>query len=121
MINLSAHYGEDEGTVATTDPVERQAVIKRVDAGELSVRAAAFELDLSPLKVRKLLDSHRAGIPDPTVVRMRMEEGLADPATRPSTRSDKVRSNPSSATSRRIAATDGSCGAVSLQSTVNGA
>ena len=80
MINLSAHYGEDEGTVATTDTVERQAVIKRVDAGELSVRAAAFELDLSPLRVRKLLDSHRAGIPDPTVVRMRMEERLADPA-----------------------------------------
>ena len=82
MINLSAHYIEDEGTVAVTDPAKRQAVIERVDAGKLSIRAAAFELDLSPLKVRKLLDSHRTGIPDPTVVRLRMEKKMADPTNR---------------------------------------
>jgi hypothetical protein len=76
---LAAHYVEDDGTVAVTDPVERQTVIEKVDAGDLSVRAAAYELDLSPLKVRKLLAAHRSGIPDPTLVRQHMEAKLADP------------------------------------------
>jgi transposase len=79
MVNLAAHYVEDEGTVAITDPAQRQAVVDRIDAGELSVRAAAYELDLSPLKVRKLLAAHRNSLPDPTLVRQRMEEKLVDP------------------------------------------
>ncbi len=79
MVDLAAHYVEDEGTVAITDPDQRQAVLDRVDAGDLSVRAAAYELDLSPLKVRKLLAAHRSGLLDPTLVRKRMEEKLVDP------------------------------------------
>ncbi len=79
MIDLATHYVEDEGTVAITDPEQLQAVIEKVDAGELSVRAAAYELDLSPLKVRKLLAAHRSGLPDPALVRQRMEEKLVDP------------------------------------------
>ena len=80
MVDLAAHYVEDEGTVAVIDPTQRQAVIEKVDAGELSVRAAAYELDLSPLKVRKLLAAHRSGLPDPTLVRQQMEAKLTDPA-----------------------------------------
>jgi len=79
MIDLATHYVEDEGTVAITDPEQLQAVIEKVDAGELSVRAAAYELDLSPLKVRKLLAAHRSGLLDPTLVRQCMEEKLVDP------------------------------------------
>jgi hypothetical protein len=82
MIDLAAHYVEDEGSVAVTDPIARQAVIEKIDAGALSVRTAAYELDLSPLKVRKLLAAHRSGLPDPTVVRQQMEAKLADPENR---------------------------------------
>jgi len=80
MVDLAAHYAEDEGTVAVIDPVQRQAVIEKVDAGELSARAAAYKLDLSPLKVRKLVAAHRSGLPDPTLVRQQMEAKLAYPA-----------------------------------------
>jgi len=79
MTDLVAHYHEDDGTTAVTDPEERQAVIERLDRGELSARAAAYELSLSPLKVRKLLEAHRTGRPDPTIVREQMEHKLADP------------------------------------------
>ena len=78
FVDMAKHYTLDkEGVVASLE--QRQAVIERVDAGEMSVRAAAREVGLSGLKIRKLLDSHRAGIPDPTLVRHNMEEKLADP------------------------------------------
>jgi len=79
MTDLVAHYHEDDGTTAVSDPEVRQAVIERLDRGELSARAAAYELSLSPLKVRKLLEAHRTGRPDPTVVRELMERKLAAP------------------------------------------
>lgn len=80
LVDLVAHYQENEGTIAVSSPEERQAVIERVARGELSNRAAAFELGLSPLKVRKLVAQHRSGLPDPAFVRDAMERKLADPA-----------------------------------------
>ena len=79
IIDLVAHYHEDEGTTAVTSREEREAVIERVDRGELSFRAAARELSLSPLKIRKLLAHYRSGLPDPAFVREAMEEKLSDP------------------------------------------
>ena len=78
FVTMAKHYTSDkEGVVAS--PEQRQAVIEKVDAGELSLRAAAREVGLSDLKIRQLLERHRVGLPDPTLVRHRMEEKLADP------------------------------------------
>jgi transposase len=62
-----------------TDPrmVERQAVIKRLDRGEISVRAAAQELGLTPMWVRDLLATRRGKRPDNMGVRTAMDEKLA--------------------------------------------
>jgi len=78
FVTMAKHYTSDkEGVVAS--PEQRQAVIERVDAGELSLRAAAREVGLSDLKIRQLVERHRAGLPDPALVRHQMEEKLADP------------------------------------------
>jgi len=80
LVELVAHYAVEREGVTVSEPQQRRSVIERVDAGELSTRAAARQLGLSHTKVRQLLGGHRAGIPDPTLVRQRMEETLADPA-----------------------------------------
>jgi transposase len=69
-------------TGGITDPddprlTQRRQVIERLDAGNVTVTAAAAEIGVSTTTVRKLLRNHRAGRPDPIEVRQAMIERLA--------------------------------------------
>ena len=119
--DLVTHYQQDEGTTAVSDPLQRQAVVERVVRGELSYRAAAHELNLAPLKVRQLATQHRAGLPDPTLVREHMAQRLSDPANQALTPSVRPRSSRSSATPRAIEASDVSADGEGPPRTANGA
>jgi hypothetical protein len=68
-------------TNGVTDPDDprvaaRQALLVRVDAGELTLREAAVEMGVSDTWARALRDDRRRGAPDPAVVRKRMLERL---------------------------------------------
>ncbi len=69
-------------TTGITDPDDprrrqREAVIQRVDSGEISVRHAAEEMGVSHTWVRRLLKDHRRGVADPAQLRIEMQERLA--------------------------------------------
>lgn len=69
-------------TTGITDPndprrKERQKVIERVEAGELTITQAAKEMGVSHTWARKLLKDHRRGVPDPAQLRIEMEQRLA--------------------------------------------
>ena len=72
-------------TGGITDPrdpriARRREVIERLDRGEIHVKTAATELEVSTTTVRKLLTHHRSGRPDPVQVRQAMVEQLATEA-----------------------------------------
>lgn len=69
-------------TQGITDPddpriTERNAVLDRLDAGELTVRQAAAEMGVSETWARKLRDDRRAGTADPARLRKAMLDRLA--------------------------------------------
>ena len=69
-------------THGITDPddpriAERNAVLDRLDAGELTLRQAATEMGVSETWARKLRDDRRAGGADPARLRKAMLERLA--------------------------------------------
>ncbi len=68
-------------TQGLTDPAdpriaERNAVIERLDRGDLTVGAAAEEMGVSTTWARKLLRDHRSGRPDPAQLRNAMLKRL---------------------------------------------
>ena len=68
-------------TSGITDPddprrKQRQAVIERVEAGELTITKAAEEMGVSHTWARKLVADHHRGVPDPAQLRDEMEERL---------------------------------------------
>lgn len=72
-------------TSGITDPEDprrkqRQAVIERVEAGELTITQAAEEMGVSHTWARKLVADHRRGVPDPAQLRVEMEERLGSEA-----------------------------------------
>jgi hypothetical protein len=81
------------GIADPNDPrlAERRSLVERVDAGELSVAEGARLMGVSQTWARKLLADHRAGIPDPAILRKEMlaklstEEGKAAYAKRKTT------------------------------------
>ena len=69
-------------TAGITDPAdpriaERNAVVARLDRGEITVREAANQMGVSTTWARKLLRDHRSGRPDPAQLRNAMLERLA--------------------------------------------
>jgi transposase len=69
-------------TQGITDPddpriAERNAVLERLDAGELTLRQAATEMGVSDTWARKLRDERRVGGADPARLRKTMLERLA--------------------------------------------
>lgn len=69
-------------TSGITDPddprrKQRQAVIERVEAGELTLTQAAEQMGVSHTWVRKLVKDHRRGVADPAQLRIEMEQRLA--------------------------------------------
>lgn len=69
-------------TQGITDPDDprigaRQKVIDRLEAGELTLRAAAAEMGVSETWARKLRDDRRSGTPDPARLRKAMLERLS--------------------------------------------
>lgn len=69
-------------TTGITDPDDhrrrqRDAVIERFEAGELTITQAAKEMGVSPTWARKLVNDRRRGVPDPAKLRVEMEERLA--------------------------------------------
>ena len=69
-------------TGGITDPndprlAHRRHVIERLDGGEITLTAAAAEMEMSTTTARKLLGNHRSGRPDPVEVRQAMVERLA--------------------------------------------
>lgn len=81
------------GIIDPDDPrlAERRSIVVALDAGELSVAEAAGRMGVSQTWARKLLSDHRAGIPDPAILRKEMlarlatEEGKAAYAKRKTT------------------------------------
>jgi transposase len=69
-----------KGITDLNDPrqLERQAVVERVDRGELTLRAAGRELGLTGVRMRQLLDTHRGVRPDHVGVRVAMDTRLAE-------------------------------------------
>ncbi|MEX2374856.1 MAG: IS1182 family transposase [Dehalococcoidia bacterium] len=67
------------GIIDPTDPrrKQREAVIERVEAGELTITQAARAMGVSPTWARKLVNDHRRGVPDPARLRAEMEDRLA--------------------------------------------
>jgi hypothetical protein len=68
-------------TSGITDPndprrKERQGVIKRAEAGELTITQAAREMGVTPTWARRLVNDHRRGVPDPAQLRVEMNERL---------------------------------------------
>jgi len=76
---LVAPMPATSGIIDPTDPrrKQREAVIERVDAGELTITQAAKEMGVSHTWARKLVNDHRRGVPDPARLRAEMEERLA--------------------------------------------
>ncbi|HEX6300950.1 MAG TPA: IS1182 family transposase [Acidimicrobiia bacterium] len=70
------------GITDSDDPRRRQRekVIERVDAGELTITQAAKEMGVSHTWARKLVNDRRRGVPDPAELRVEMEERLASEA-----------------------------------------
>jgi hypothetical protein len=69
-------------TGCITDPGDprlalRRHVIERLDQGEITIKTAAAEMEMSTATARKLLRHHRAGRPDPVEVRRTMVGRLA--------------------------------------------
>lgn len=69
-------------TSGITDPNDprrrqRQKVIERVEAGELTITQAAKEMGVSHTWARKLVKDHRRGVADPSQLRIEMEKRLA--------------------------------------------
>ena len=69
-------------TGGITDPndprfARRRHVIERLDQGEITLKTAAAEMEMSTTTARKLLRHHRSGRPDPVEVRRAMTERLA--------------------------------------------
>lgn len=69
-------------TTGITDPddprlAERRSIVVALDAGELSVAEAAARMGVSQTWARKLLSDHRAGVPDPAILRKEMLAKLA--------------------------------------------
>jgi hypothetical protein len=68
-------------TRGITDPndpriARRREIIQRLDRAQITVKAAAAELEVSTTTVRKLLAQHRSGRPDPVEVRQIMVQRL---------------------------------------------
>jgi transposase len=76
---LIAPIPATNGITDVHDPrlVERQAILDRLHAGELTIRQAAEEMGVSQTWARELLRALRANDPDPAQVRSSMEERLA--------------------------------------------
>jgi transposase len=55
---------------------QRQKVIERVEAGELTITQSAKEMGVSHTWARRLVADHRRGVPDPAQLRVEMEERL---------------------------------------------
>ena len=69
-------------TGGVTDPddpriARRIGVIERLDRAEITVKVAATEMGVSTTTVRKWLNDHRSGRPDPVAVRHAMGQRLA--------------------------------------------
>lgn len=69
-------------TSGITDPddprrKQREKVIERVEAGDLTITQAAKEMGVTPTWARKLVNDHRRGVPDPAQLRIEMNERLA--------------------------------------------
>jgi len=82
VVDIDVLVAPMPATSGITDPddprrKQRQAVIQRVKAGEITVRKAAEEMGVSATWVRKLLSDHRRGIAEPAQLRIEMEERLA--------------------------------------------
>jgi len=69
---LTPHAGEPEPQVWIP-------IIERVDAGEISKRAAADELDVSSSRINTMLAHVRGEATDPTIAREAMDARLAEP------------------------------------------
>jgi transposase len=76
---LVAPVPAPSGTTDPDDPrrKERQKVIERFEAGELTITQAAKEMGVSPTWARKLVNDQRRGVPDPAQLRVEMEQRLA--------------------------------------------
>lgn len=66
------------GITDSDDPrrKQREKVIERVEAGELTITQAAKEMGVSHTWARKLVNDRRRGVPDPAQLRVEMEERL---------------------------------------------
>jgi len=76
---LIATLAPSSGVIDPADPriPERQAVIERLDRGELTKKAAGDELGISESRAGDLLKVHRGLLPDHRAVRVAMDEKLA--------------------------------------------
>lgn len=76
---LIATLAPSSGVIDPTDPriPERQAVIERLDRGELTNKAAGDELGISATRAGNLLKIRRGLLPDHMAVRVAMDEKLA--------------------------------------------
>ncbi len=55
---------------------QRQKVIEQVETGALTITQAAKQMGVSHTWVRKLVNDHRRGVPDPARLRVEMEQRL---------------------------------------------
>jgi len=79
---LIAPMPATQGITDRNDPriAQRQAVIARLDTGQLTVRQAAEQMGVSETWARKLLRDHRSGFADPAQLREEMKKRLGTEA-----------------------------------------
>lgn len=76
------YFGKDGQRITRTtepEPAEWIPVIERVASGEISRRAAADELTVSPTRVRAMLAHVNGDTVDPTIARKDMDDKLSQP------------------------------------------
>ena len=73
---------------------QRESVLDRIEAGELTVREAAAEMGTSENWARQLLNDRRRGRADPAVLRKRMLDRLDTPQGRATYALRKITTEP---------------------------
>jgi Transposase DDE domain len=73
------HDGQRRERPTEPEPDQWIPVIERLDRGEISKRAAADEIGVSPARINTMLAHVRGEAPDPTIVRIAMDAKLDEP------------------------------------------
>jgi transposase len=84
------------GIADPNDPriARRDAVLDRVEMGELSIKDAAVEMGTTPQWARQLLSHRRRGLADPAVLRQQMLDRLESPEGRATYALRKITTEP---------------------------